>query len=186
MRVMSGEDSLYTIMNAMSRIIEESVECKIDKKSLIENKINDEFYEQLLIQPLVFYVPIDTLVTNNDYTDFGLFSNDIFYIEQIYTLLACESLNNKKQQKLIVKWIICEADRTIQKIRPLQTVVMLDSLIEIKDEQKNTVGRIDYPRLEEMFFHIYKEDGLKRFLKIPRKYFYSAIFNIVSSNRKLR
>ena len=55
--------------------------------------------------PLVFYVPNAAIVESN--------SDDIFYIESIYTLLLCMNLSPLKQKEPEVSWIMCEVNKEV-------------------------------------------------------------------------
>lgn len=184
MKISAGKTNLNIVITSLGKLIDSSIEYKNINPSIASSKIIEGFYEKLLLSPLVFYVPNTSIVESNSDDDFEKYADDIFYIEAIYTLLLCMNLSPLKQKELEVSWIICEANKEVQKTRAFHDVAFLDYHIKREKDKQNTSGRLDYDRIDALFFQKYKKKDLKNFLKIPRKFFFSAIYKITTAEEK--
>ena len=137
-----------------------------------------------MLSPLLFYVPNNTIVESNSDDDFKKYADDIFYIESIYVLLLCMNLSPLKQKEFEVSWIVCEMNKVVQKTRAFHDVAFLDYHMKREEGKKNTSGRLDYARMDDLFFLKYKKKDLENFLKTPRKFFFSAIYKITTAEEK--
>jgi len=184
MKILTGKTNLYTVITSLKRLIESSKEFENLDTSIASVKITNGFYKKLLLSPWVFHVPNGTLVESKLDADFEDSAADIFYIEPLYELFLCMNLSTLEQKNLKVSWIICESNKAIQKTRAFHDVAFLDYYMERVDGKQNTSGRLDYEKMDDLFFSKYQKRDLKNFLKQPRKYFFSALWKIVSLNRK--
>lgn len=137
-----------------------------------------------MLSPFIFYVPYSSIVESNSDDDFEKYANDIFYIESIYVLLLCMNLSPLELKNFEVSWIVCESNKKIQKTRAFHDVAFLDYHIRREEGKQNTSGRLDYDKMDDLFFLKHKKQDLKNFLKTPRKFFFSAIFGVVSATKK--
>lgn len=196
MKSVSGEIKLDTLMELLKKKIEETTEYRNRPRSKIKSKIKVEFYEMLLMKPIILYVQNRTLVTNNSYDELEKFVLDVFYIEDIYTLILCMNLSIEEMKRLTVRWIICEAHIEIKKNRVFQQVPFIDYFFDRSQEvefinkkcekkvKQNRSGRLDYVRMDDMFLDQNKIDDLKTYFTKAGTYFYSNIFNVNPSGRK--
>jgi len=184
MKISSGKTNLYVVITSLEKIIDNSLEYKNINSSIASTKIIDGFYEKLLLSPLVFHVPNNTIVESNSDDDFEKYKDNIFYIEPIYILLLCMNWSSLEQKKFEVSWIVCESNRAVQKTRVFHDVAFLDYHMRRAEGQENTNGRLDYARMDTLFFQKYKKKDLINFLKTPRKYFFFSIFGINPVERK--
>jgi len=184
MKISAGKTNLYIVITSLGKLIDSSKEYKNINPSIASSKIIEGFYENLFLSPLVFYVPNESMVESNSDDNFEKYAANIFYIEAIYTLLLCMNLSPLKQKELEVSWIVCEMNKVVQKTRAFHDVAFLDYHMKRVEGKKNTSGRLDYARMDDLFFQKYKKKDLENFLKKPRKYFFSAIWGVISVERK--
>jgi hypothetical protein len=182
MKITTGKTDLNIILSSIGELILNSIEFKSYQSSKISLKIKQGFYEKLLLSPLVFYVPNNTISENRTEDIFEKYAGDIFYIEHLYELILCMNLSPIEQKSISINWIICEMNFSVKKTRAFHDIAFLDYYIE--KNKKNTNGRLDYELMDIHFFQYFKKSNLKSFLIRPRKYFYTAIFGIVSAKRK--
>jgi len=184
MKISAGKTNLYIIITSLGKLIDSSKEYENINPSIASSKIIEGFYEKLLLSPLVFYVPNNSIVESNSDDDFGKYADDIFYIESIYALLLCMNLSSLQQKEFEVTWIVCEMNKAVLKTRAFHDVAFLDYHIKREEGKKNTSGRLDYARMDNLFFKKYKKTDLKNFLKTPRKFFFSAIYKVTTAEKK--
>jgi len=184
MNITSGTTTLNIVLSSIRPLLEDSIEYKNYQLSVAKQKIVDGFYEKLLVSPLIFYVPKNTIVENKINDNFEKYAEEIFYIEQIYELLLCENLSSLEQRKFNIKWIICEMNLNVKKTKPFHDIAFLDYYLAKEKGKENTSGRLDYNLMDSLFLKRFKKSDLKSFLKTPRKYFYAAIFKVVTADKK--
>jgi hypothetical protein len=184
MKISAGKTDLYIVISSLEKFIDSSKEYENINPSIASTKIIEGFYEKLLLSPLVFYVPNKSIVESNSDDDFKKYADDIFYMESMYTLLLCMNLSPLKQKKFEVSWIVCEMNKEVQKTRVFHDVAFLDFHMKREEGKKNTNGRLDYAKMDALFFQKYKKKDLENFLKIPRKFFFSAIYKITTAEKK--
>lgn len=184
MKIIYGKTNLSIVLSSLEKLILNSVEYKNHKDSTAKDKIIDGFFEKMLLSPLVFYVPNKTLVENKIDDNFEIYAKDIFYIEHLYELLLCMNLSPLAQKNIDVNWIICEMNLSVQKTRAFHDVAFLDHYLDKDEEKLNTNGRLNYALMDAIFMQYFNKSDLKKFLQTPRKYFFSAIFGVISSERK--
>ncbi|HHD78067.1 MAG TPA: hypothetical protein ENK98_00255 [Epsilonproteobacteria bacterium] len=185
MKSISGEIKLDRLIDLTKEKVEESTEYRNRPKSNAVKKLEVAFYEMLFLKPLLFYVPKGTLVSSNSYDEFEKFVSDIFYIDDIYTLILCMNLSIEKMKNYSVKWIICEAEKKIQKSRVFQQVPFLDYYMSRKKDGSNsTSGKLDFIKLDQMYFDNHKKADFKKYLRKAGEYFYTNIFSLNLTERK--
>lgn len=122
MNMSSGETTLSIALSSLKEYIEGTLEYKNYQHSIASTKMTNGFYEKLLLSPMVFYVPEETIIENKTNDDFEKYTEDIFYAEKIYDLLLCMNLSPLEQNKFKVTWIICEMTLDVQKTRAFHNV----------------------------------------------------------------
>jgi hypothetical protein len=184
MKIAAGTTNLSIVITSINNFITTTEEYKKLSNSLASSKIIDGFYEKLLLSPFVFYVPLGTIVESNSNDDFEKYADDIFYIESLYELLLCMNLSPLQQKELKASWIVCEMAAGVQKTRVFHDVAFLDYHIERVVGKKNTNGRLDFNRMDTLFSRKYEIKHLKNFLNNPRKFFFTAIFDVTPVAKK--
>ena len=130
-------------------------------------------------------MPKGTLVISNSYDEFEKFVLDVFYIDDIYTLILCMNLSIEEMKNYSVKWIICEAEKKIQKNRVFQQVPFLDYYMSRKKDGENTTsGKLDFSKLDEMYDDEHERADLKKYLSKAGEYFYTNILSLNLTERK--
>ncbi len=168
--------------NEYKKLTTELVGKEVKKKS-IKDKVTNNFFEKLLLKPFIFYVKNDTLPTSNAYESFEKFSDKIFYIEDIYRLLLCQQLLPVGNRAYEVNWIIMESKVEIKKTRDINNIPFLEYWMS-KHVKNNTSGKLDYSRMDEMFFEVHNKNDLSKYFKKPGTYFYTNILNLNLTDRK--
>ena len=156
---------------------------KKQRKKSLKDKMTDEFLKELLLKPFIFYVKKGTLPTSNSYESFEKFADKIFYIDDIYRLLLCQKLLTFENKSYETTWIIMESKVEIKKTRDINNIPFLEYWMN-KHVENNTSGKLDYSRMDEMFFETHNKNDLKKYFKKPGTYFYTNIFNLNLNDRK--
>jgi hypothetical protein len=183
MNIVAGECTLDVILDNIESLLKETPEYNNAEASHISKKITDEFYRRLFMTPLVFHVEkgrIKESVSNGDFTNFNGY---IFYIENIYELIIADNISRAEQKKIDVRWIVLESDKSIVRYRFLHILSMFDQWIQ-RGDRRNTVGRIDYDKLEKMVASGRRSNYLKSLFRHYRKRVYSYVLNMQTNDEK--
>ncbi len=150
--IATGELTLSEFLDTIKPFLNTTIESKHKQKFLLTEKLKEEAYIHLIKKPIIIYVRQETLASNNATLSLGLIVDKIIDIEKIETLLFLSSLGDSKPEDEKIHWIAFEINIEDAKSKWLERALVLDQMIKrpSKEDRNNTVGRLDYKRLDEI------------------------------------
>jgi len=149
-------------------------------------RVSSGFLDELLKQPLIFYIPIQSISTNVGlkkseqiipYFNIVHYTPFLHVLQFMYLTFPKQDIENKE-----VECIFVEAKKYIAKTQFLHDLIKIDSLLV--QNTSNSTGKIDYEKLEKEFHTAYK-DAYKKLVKKPGKYFFQNLLGL-NLHRKVK
>jgi len=150
-------------------------------------RVSSNFLNELLKQPLIFYVPLHSISANIGlktseqiipYLSIVHYTPFLHVLQFIYLTFPKKDIEDKE-----VECIFVETKRNITKTQFLYDLIKIDSLL--LEHTSNLTGKIDYKKLEKGFFAAYKTNGYKKLVKKPGKYFFQNLLGL-NLHRKVK
>jgi len=181
--VVEGKDNLAHFLSLLKNYIDSSVFNNIYDGSFILENSTSYALELLVMKPVVCYVKKGSLLSNNSYVDFESYVDQIVAIEDIFSLLILQNLELYLQKKFEINWIAFEAPVAIGKSTFIATMCSIDVLLA-RDES-NTVGRLNYKKIEDLFSVVLGEKHISKLTRDKRcKSFLSCVLKIFPTYKK--
>ena len=150
-------------------------------------RVSSTFLDELLKQPLIFYIPKNSIAVNVGlkeseqiipYLSTVHYTPFIHVLQFIYLTYPQQDIKNRE-----VECIFVEAKQYIAKTRFLYDLLKIDSLL--LQNTSNLTGKIAYEKLEKEFHTAYKNDEYKKLVKKPGKYFFQNLLGL-NLHRKVK
>ncbi|MCK9338266.1 MAG: hypothetical protein M0P43_10575 [Arcobacteraceae bacterium] len=154
----------------------------------ISNKFNSIAFLKIVQQhPFVLFVKNNTLTANTvSNNDLSMYATKINYAINLDLLtFIFKNFSNKELENIFINCILVETNEDFKKIEVLNIACFLEKFLEINKEcHINKSGKLNYRKLEHMFFSIFSKNEYKKLMKKPGKYFFQSIFGLNVHRKK--
>ncbi|MGE4511373.1 MAG: hypothetical protein AB7D43_09765 [Sulfurimonadaceae bacterium] len=148
--------------------------------SIVSKKLKSTaFLEIIQGHPFVFFVKQNTLIANTTGHNPLPYISKIHDAENLYLLaFMYKNFSNMDLENVQINCIFIETSNDFRKIEVLNNVCFLENFLERKEACIKKSGKLNYEKLETLFFSIFSEQDYKKLMKKPGKYFYQSIFGL--------
>ncbi|MGE4511049.1 MAG: hypothetical protein AB7D43_08095 [Sulfurimonadaceae bacterium] len=161
--------------------VKKILEANHSDTSIVSKKLKSTaFLEIIQGHPFVFFVKQNTLTANISVNDPLPYISNIHYAENLYLLaFMYKNFNSMDLENVQINCIFIATSNDFRKIEVLNNVCFLENFLERnKESQINKSGKLNYAKLENMFFSIFSKNEYKKLLTKPGKYFFQSIFKL--------
>ena len=155
MQVVSGTLQLKELLDLLNPLLNNHYLNNEDPTFSMIDKIDEGYYQRGSGIPILFTVPKGTLSATTHESNLGDIINDVFYILDIEYLYFLQTLSSLDQKKYQMDWIVFESNRSIIVAGALKWVAILD-FWQDRASSSNSVGRLDYEKMERYYTSIVK------------------------------
>jgi len=148
---------------------------------VVSNKFESKGFLEIIKQlPFIFFVKKNTFIANTVNCDLSSYANKIHHAINLDLLtFIFKNFSNSELESVFVNCVLIETNNDFKKAEVLNLVCFMEKFLERnKESQINKSGKLNYAKLENMFFSIFSKNEYKKLLTKPGKYFFQSIFKL--------